>query len=247
MLLLSRRTALALFVAGVSIGAACSFGNTPAPNVSASRTGDPSPEEALIEQQLVCVGSAVHSAGDLGPALFYRSERLPTGEIAVGYYAFFSEERPWGNNWQTWLVFPALVTDLVYTRALLVAPGMQRLAYGKGDVEGFRVVYADGGGALAPKYAIADDATHTERRLSVADLFAVDPLRLTLYSTTLSHQLAGVGVRSAEDLAYERCYGPSEIRPLTAEIEREFRLDRRARPAHVGGASLATARVSTAR
>jgi hypothetical protein len=217
----------------LGFAARSSRGSVSLPEASVSRSGEPHADEALIERQVVCIGSTVHSAGELGSALFYRSERLPTGELAVGYYAFFSDERPWGNNWQTWLVFPALATDLVYTRALLVAPGIQRFAYGKGDVEGFRVVYSEEAGVLRAKYAIADDASHTERRLSSKDLFAADPARLTVYTTSWSHQLGGVGLRSAEELAYERCYGAKDIRPLVPSIEREFELHRRARPAHL--------------
>src|SRR5262249_9187674 len=68
-------------------------------------------EEAAIEAQPVCIASTVRSAGELGPALLYRRARLPDGRIAVGYYAFFSEERPWGNNWMTWTLIPALAVD----------------------------------------------------------------------------------------------------------------------------------------
>src|SRR5262249_42318503 len=101
-----------------------------------------SPEQAMIESQPVCVGKAVASAGELGETLYYRATRLPDGKIAVGYFAFFSEERPWGNNWMTWTLLPALGIDLVYSRSLLVGPGLQRAIYGKGDVEGFRIVYS---------------------------------------------------------------------------------------------------------
>src|SRR5690348_11807428 len=73
------------------------------------------PEDAAVAAQPVCIASTVKSAGELGPALLYRRARLPDGRIAVGYYAFFSEERPWGNNWLTWSVVPALAIDLVYT------------------------------------------------------------------------------------------------------------------------------------
>lgn len=66
----------------------------------------PTAEEAEIERQPICVGSLVRSAGAIGQALFYRSSRLPDGRLAIGYYVFYSEERPWGNNWLTWLFLP---------------------------------------------------------------------------------------------------------------------------------------------
>ena len=109
--------------------------------------GERTAEQAEIEREPVCVGSSVKSAGDLSDVLYYRAVALPDGRVEVGYFAFYSEERPWGNNWLTWSVVPALAVDLVYSRALLVAPGLQRALYGAGDVEGVGVVYdrlADG-------------------------------------------------------------------------------------------------------
>ncbi|MCL2448091.1 MAG: hypothetical protein FWD17_03995, partial [Polyangiaceae bacterium] len=81
------------------------------------------PEEARIEAQPICIGSTTHSAGDLSDVLYYRAIARDDGRIEVGYFAFFSEERPWGNNWMTWTVLPALAVDLTYSRTLLVAPG----------------------------------------------------------------------------------------------------------------------------
>src|SRR5262245_52290841 len=72
-----------------------------------------SAEEAEIERQQICIGSTVWSAGVLGPALLYQRSRLPDGRLAIGYYVFFSDERPWGNNWLTWLLLPAVAVDLV--------------------------------------------------------------------------------------------------------------------------------------
>src|SRR5579871_3921877 len=117
--------------------------------------------QSRIEGQAVCIGSSVKSAGHLADVLFYRAVALEDGRLAVGYYAFFSEERPWGNNWLTWSVLPALAVDLVYSRALLVAPGLQRLLYGAGDVEGVGVVYDRlPDGSLRFDHALADDGTH---------------------------------------------------------------------------------------
>ncbi len=134
------------------------------------------------------------SAGELADTLYYRSVRMPDDKLAVGYSAFFSEERPWGINWLTWTFLPALVVEMVYSRALLVAPGPQRAIYGKGDVEGARIYYdvaADG--SLSVDHAVADDGTHGDVVLSRADLFAVDPARPVLYSEVWSHQLGGKG------------------------------------------------------
>jgi hypothetical protein len=122
--------------------------------------GERTVEQAAIERQPVCIGSSVMSAGALSNILYYRAVVLADGHIEVGYFAFFSEERPWGNNWMTWSLVPALAVDLVYSRALLVAPGLQRALYGKGDVEGVRVKYAVlADGSLRLERAVADDAT----------------------------------------------------------------------------------------
>jgi hypothetical protein len=192
-------------------------------------------EQAAIEAQPVCIGSTVWSAGELGSTLFYRRARLPDGKVAVGYYAFFSEERPWGNNWLTWSVAPALAIDAVYTRFLFVAPGIQRARYGEGDVEGFRVIYAAGAhGRLVPESAVADDGWHRRADLTREELFAVDPARVTLATDSWSHHL-GAHVARPSDLVWRRCYEKGRIKPIDREVIRRFRLDRRARPAAVDG------------
>ncbi|XXX82293.1 hypothetical protein WMF30_26390 [Sorangium sp. So ce134] len=203
--------------------------------------------DAAIEQQPICVGSTVASAGELGDVLYYRSAPGERGTVAVGYYVFFSEERPWGNNWLTWTVLPALAVDLVYTHGLLVGPGVQRVAYGKGDVEGFRIVYRAGeGGRLTAEHGAADRGDHGEVRLDRADLLAIDAARPTVYSRWWSHQLGGQGAGPG-DLVYRRCYGAGAIRPLPPDVALEFRLDRRAGPARVVPAAALLERPSSPR
>ncbi|WP_437683301.1 hypothetical protein [Sorangium sp. So ce131] len=188
---------------------------------------------AAIERQPICVGSTVASAGELGDVLYYRSSPGEPGKVSVGYYAFFSEERPWGNNWLTWAVLPALAVDLVYTHALFVGAGLQQLAYGKGDVEGFRIVFSVGeDGSLSADRGVAESGYHREVRLDRADLLSIEPGRPTVYSRWWSHQLGGRGARPG-DLVYRRCYGAGAIRPLPPDVALDFRLDRRAAPARV--------------
>ena len=198
--------------------------------------GERTVEQTVIEQQPVCLGSSVASAGDLSDVLYYRAVALDDGRVDVGYFAFYSEERPWGNNWVTWSVFPALAVDLVYSRALLVAPGLQRALYGAGDIEGVGVVYdraADG--SLHFDHALADDGTHDAVALSREQVFTIDHDRPTFYSRVWSHQLGGQGARSRSDLAYVRCYDEGSIRPLPEAVAQAFRVDGddRAPPAHV--------------
>jgi hypothetical protein len=207
-------------------------------------------EQAAIESQPVCIGSSVDSAGSLSDVLYYRAIANGDGHVRVGYFAFFSEERPWGNNWLTWSVLPALAVDLVYSRALLVAPGVQRAMYGAGDVEGVEVAYdvaADG--SLRLDHAVADDRTERPITLTRALAYAIDPARPTFYTDIWSHQLGGRGARSRADLAYVRCYEGDSIRPLPESVARVFRVEGRAGPAHVerdGGHRLDTTEILTA-
>jgi hypothetical protein len=207
--------------------------------------GERTAEQAAIERQPVCIGSSVESAGALSDILYYRAVAVdgpgPPGEsgatkVEVGYFAFFSEERPWGNNWLTWSVVPALAVDLFYSRALLVAPGLQRALYGAGDVEGVGIVYdRSPDGSLRFDHARADDGTHQTVALSREQAFALDGQRPTFYSQVWSHQLGGRGAVSLHDLVYVRCYDASSIRPLPDSVARAFRVDGdfRAPPAHV--------------
>jgi len=191
-------------------------------------------EDTAIADQPICIGSTVRSAGSIGDALFYRKELMPDGRLAVGYYVFYSEERPWGNNWMTWTLLPALALDMFYTRGMFIAPGVQRVMYGKGDVEGFRVVYdVAPDGSIAPGEAFADDGYHRPSRLGREELFSIDPERITVYTDSWSHHLGARGAK-ASDMASVRCYQKGSILPLPDAVAREFRLDRRALPAAVG-------------
>jgi hypothetical protein len=189
----------------------------------------------MIEQQPICIGSSIESAGKLSDVLYYRAVATGDGRIAVGYFAFYSEERPWGNNWLTWSVVPALAVDMVYSRALWVAPGLQRILYGAGDVEGVAIVYKTlPDGTLSVDHALVDDRDEHTVELPRTNVLAIDPSRPTFYSNVWSHQLGGRGAHSSRDLVDERCYQGDSIRPLPESIARAFRVDDdRAPPAHV--------------
>jgi hypothetical protein len=225
-LLLAAATPLAL--ASVEGG---HLGSLPAPpGPRAARTT----MQTAIAAEPVCIGSSVDSAGTLGDVLYYRATTLPDGRVAVGYFAFFSDERPWGNNWLTWAVVPALAVDMVYSRALLVAPGIQRAVYGAGDVEGVSVVYeVRPNGLLSFEHATADDRAERPIFISHERAFALDAEHPVFYSDVWSHQLGGGGASSRRDLAYLRCYEGDSIRPLTDALARSYRLENRADPAHV--------------
>jgi hypothetical protein len=195
---------------------------------------DSSPLDTAVERIEICVGSSLTSAGELADALVYDVAELADGTVAVGYYAFFSDERPWANNWLTWSVLPALAVDLVYSRALFALPGLRALLYGPGDVEGFRIHYRrDADGSLAVERAVADDGMHAPVALTKGDLFRLDAKRPTLYTEVWSHQLGGTSARALGELVSRKCYAGASLRPLTAAVARTFRLDGRAPMAHV--------------
>ncbi len=248
------RKSVALLAGAMPLAAATVDGNhlSALPGPPGPR-GEPTDEQAQIEREPICVGSSVQSAGALSDVLYYRAIARDDGKIEVGYFAFFSEERPWGNNWLTWSLVPALAVDLFYSRALMVAPGLQRALYGAGDVEGVSVVYERlPDGLLRLDHAVADDGTHDSVALTRAQAFALDDLRPTFYSEVWSHQLGGHGVHARSDLAYVRCYSEGSIRPLPEAVARRFRVDHddRAPPAHVeraGGRRLDVAERLTGR
>ena len=190
--------------------------------------------QAAIEGKPLCIGSSVESAGALGDVLYYRATTLSDGRVAVGYFAFFSQERPWGNNWLTWTLVPALAVDMVYSRALLVAPGIQRAIYGAGDVEGVSIVYdVRPDGSLSFDHATADDRDERPIVISRERAFAIDPERPVFYSDIWSHQLGGHAASSRRDLAYLRCYEGDSIRPLPDDVARSYRVENRAGPSHI--------------
>ena len=228
-----RRPALAAAVLPLSFGTIHGPPLEALPSPPGPR-GPQTVEQAAIERQPVCIGSAVRSAGALSDVLYYRATATPDGKLSVGYFAFFSEERPWGNNWLTWSVLPALGVDMVYSRALLVAPGVQRLLFGAGDVEGVEVVYdVMPDGSLHIDHALAEDRSEKTILLTREDALAIDANRPTFYSDVWSHQLGGKGARSQSQLSFSRCYEGDAIRPLPESVARHFRVDRRAPPAHV--------------
>ncbi len=228
-----RRATVAAIIVPLAI-AAVDGGHLSALPAAPGPRGASTYAQAAIERQPVCIGSAVASAGALSDVLYYRAIAGQDGHVVVGYFAFFAEERPWGNNWLTWTVLPALLVNLVYSRAFLVGPGVQRALYGAGDVEGVEVDYGllpDG--SLRLDHALADDGMHRPVQLSRRDAFALDPGRPTFYSDVWSHQLGGRGARSPSELDYFRCYCGDAIRPLSDSVARAFRVEQRADPAHV--------------
>jgi hypothetical protein len=195
----------------------------------------PKSDDELIAAQPVCVASSVWSAGELGETLAYHFERRGN-RLKVGYFAFWSSERPWGMNALSLGLAPALLVDGVYSHALFVLPGVRHAMYGAGDIEGAAVEYEISGEKLVPLRAFADDETHDAVELSQAELWDAGG-RVVLMSEAWSHQLGAKGAaQRLEAAADHRCFEGRALRPLTRELAKQFRLGsfaepRRAKPA----------------
>jgi hypothetical protein len=224
--------ALALLAAGV-LDLACAP-SWPEPRVAAPSAMDDARDRvagrratsnARIEAQTVCVATRADAAGTLGGSVLYHFRR-DGSTLRVGYFVHWTTERPWGANTLTYAVVPALVTDAFYSHFLFVLPGLQRVMYGPGDVEGALVVYEESAdGRLQVVRGAAENASHDVVELSADDL--VDERgRVVLASDVWSHQL-GAGVGRANQAGQEletRCFQGAELAPLTDEVAREFRL-----------------------
>jgi hypothetical protein len=164
---------------------------------------------------------------------------LTTGKntIRIGYFAYWSTERPWGDNSLTHWLVPALAIDAFYSHLLFVLPGVQRLMYGPGDIEGVRIAYRIvQDSRLVPTSIVADGALHREVALDLDE--SVDESgKILLFNEVWSHQLGGrQALMRARAGAHQTCYDYDSIQPLTDDVVAMFRLGspndpRRAGPA----------------
>ena len=177
------------------------------------------------------MGARSWSVGTLGDTVLYRTRRVGR-KIAVGYFIYWSEERPWGGNVLSYMVLPALATDAVYSHFLYLFPGLKDAFYGPGDIEGVLVEYEEReDGSLSVVRGTADDGNHATVQLSPADL--VDSRgRVVLLTDVWSHQLGAHGAaRFADTPGNElKCYQKSSLQPMTPKIAREFRLGTEHKP-----------------
>ncbi len=197
------------------------------PRMTQARLGD----DASIVQQPICVGARSWSAGSLGDTVLYRTRHVGT-KIAVGYFVYWSEERPYGGNAVSYLVLPALAMDAVYSHFLYLFPGIKDALYGPGDIEGVQVEYEQlADGSLRVVDGRADDGNHTPVLLSREDL--VDSKgRVVLLTDVWSHQLGAHGAASFADTPGHdvKCYQKSAIQPMTDQIASAFRLGNERHP-----------------
>jgi hypothetical protein len=192
-------------------------------------------EDDLIQNEPLCVASSVHSSGALGDTVLYRYER-DGDTLSVGYFVYFSTERPWGDNALTRDIWPALAIDAVYSHFLFLWPGVQRVLYGPADIEGALVRYRVVGDRLVAEAARADDEGHHPVRLTADELRAPDG-HVVLLTETWSHQLGAHGaVQRAGAAPSVRCFSGARLLPLSQSVAEAFRLGdeaapRRAKPA----------------
>ncbi len=232
---------------GVSLVLSCFNVGTsptwPAP-VACARTSFAQPTERALQEDSelvkdipICIGSRSWSAGELGNTVLYRYERHGR-TMHVGYFVYWTTERPWGDNALSYSLLPALFIDAFYSHLFFMFPGAQRFIHGPGDIEGARVVYEQNDdGRWVAVSAVADDGRHREVALSPTD-FVDGEGRVVFMTDVWSHQLGAKGARAlAEKLKQSVvCYGHDALAPLTEEVARVFRLGspsepRRAPPA----------------
>jgi len=190
-----------------------------------------SADEARVVEQPVCVGARSWSAGTLGETVLFRTRRIGN-RIAVGYFVYWSEERPWGDNVASYTVLPALAVDAVYSHFLYVFPGLKDAMYGAGDIEGALVLYEQRpDGSLDVVSGRADDGNHQPVSLSRADLLDAKG-RVVLLTDVWSHQLgAHGGAEFAERSATElKCYEKASLQPMTELVARAFHLGNEREP-----------------
>ncbi|MEO7034007.1 MAG: hypothetical protein ABI548_08995 [Polyangiaceae bacterium] len=197
---------------------------TNAPQAEAPKTAL-SDDDARIIAQPVCVGARSWSMGSLGDTVLYRSRHIGR-KLAVGYFIYWSEERPWGSNAVSYLVVPALAMDAVYSHFLWLFPGIKDAMYGPGDIEGAQVEYEQSAdGSLHVVDGRADDGNHAPVFLSREDLLDSKG-RVVLLTDVWSHQLGSHGAaRFADAPGHElKCYAKAQLKPMTEQIAEAFRM-----------------------
>ncbi|HEY0466220.1 MAG TPA: hypothetical protein VGC79_18545 [Polyangiaceae bacterium] len=197
------------------------------PSPSEQRSGD----DARVVEQPVCVGTRSWSAGSLGDTVLFRTRRIGN-RLHVGYFVYWSEERPWGKNSLSYTVVPALAVDAVYSHFLYVFPGIKDALYGSGDIEGVQVSYEErADGSLDVVSGRANDGNHGSVALSRSDLLDAQG-RVVLLTDVWSHQLGAHGAASFADRSQLnlKCYARSSLRPMTELVARAFRLGNERQP-----------------
>ncbi|HEY3592722.1 MAG TPA: hypothetical protein VGL13_02570 [Polyangiaceae bacterium] len=182
-------------------------------------------DAALVRDLPVCVASEKWSAGELGRSVLYHVKRVGR-QLHVGYFVYWTTERPWGDNLLSYLVLPAAFVDSFYSHFFFVFPGMQRVLHGPADIEGARVVYEQrANGRWAPVSAVADDELHREVTLDPKDFVDAEG-RVVLMTDVWSHQLGAKGARAFVEGQRHGvvCYDHESLSLMTGKVADSFRL-----------------------
>jgi hypothetical protein len=232
--------AVSLALSCLNVGGSPSWPSPDIPSTSTSlQLSEPaSADDAAIVKALpVCIVSPKWSAGELGRTVLYHAKREGR-TLEVGYFIYWTTERPWGANALSYAVLPALFIDAFYSHLFFMFPGAQHLIHGPGDIEGARVTYEQrDDGEWVPLSAVADDGSHHEVELTRDDF--LDPRgRVVLMTSVWSHQLGAKGAAKFEERRGDAlsCFGGDALAPMTQEVANAFRLGspsdpRRAPPA----------------
>jgi hypothetical protein len=227
--------AISLALSCVNVGGAPSW---PSPGIPVSlstllKASQPSAEDdgAIVKSLPVCIAQPKSFAGELGRTVLYRAKREGR-TLKVGYFAYWTTERPWGNNELSYTVLPALFIDAFYSHLLFMFPGAQYFIHGPGDIEGARVTYEQqDDGAWIPTSAVADDGLHHEVELEPDD-FVDAQGRVVLMTGVWSHQLGAKGASKFADRGESgvSCFGGDSLSPMTEQVASAFRLGSPADP-----------------
>ena len=193
--------------------------------------------DTLIRRVPICITWTKSWAGELGSSLLYRTKRLAPDRVVVGYFAYWTTERAWGDNNLTHWLIPAVAIDSVYSHLFFVFPGVQRMLYGPGDVEGLRVTYKlENSEQLLPVSIVADDARHQEVTLDINQALDISG-HIVVFNDVWSHQLGGKrAVSTARAGASQHCFGGNSLRSITDEDVAAFRLGSTEEPRRAGPA-----------
>lgn len=226
----------ALLPSRISLAASLNLGLAPS-YASVTCTDQADPLHSRIRRTPICIVWTKTWAGDLGKTLLFQTKRVGSDRIVVGYFAYWTTERAWGDNGLTRWFFPAVAIDSFYSHLFFVLPGVQRFLYGPGDVEGVRITYQLGKAEkLVPLSLVADDASHKEVTLDINQAID-DSGRIVVYDDVWSHQLGGRGAAAtALAGASQQCFGGDSLRSITPDIVREFRLGSVKNPRRAGPA-----------
>ena len=111
------RRLTAFFVSSLSMSC-LNMGGSPLWPGPSARAADAN----IVRKLPLCVASESWSAGELGHTVLYRYKREGR-MLTVGYFVYWTTERPWGKNVLSYSLLPALFIDAFYSHFFFLFPG----------------------------------------------------------------------------------------------------------------------------